>query len=202
LSIHPDASACSGPRTPVGCAEGRVLVIAGWLAAVLGATTVAQAAPPHQHGVAQLDAAIEGPALTLSISVPLDSLLGFERAPRTAAEKQAAAQVIDRLKRSADVVLPDPAAQCESTDVTLVSSALGLGAAAPDAGAAGGEAHADVDATYTFRCREPGRLAFVDLHLMKAYTRIGRVEAQVVGARSQGRQVVKRPAMRLAWPGP
>lgn len=174
------------------------------LTALLGAGALAHAAPPHQHGVAQLDAAIEGPALTVALNVPLDSLLGFERAPRSAAENQAAARLIERLKRSAEVVLPDPAAQCESTDVTLVSSALGLGDAAAGGASsppAAGDEHADVDATYTFRCREPGKLGFIDLPVMKAYPRIGRVEAQVVGAKSQGRQVIKRPAMRLAWPG-
>lgn len=158
----------------------------------------AQAAPPHEHGVGQLAAVLEGEALTLGFTLPLDSLLGFERAPRTAAEKAAADKAIDKLRREADIVRPDPAALCERSDVTLVSAALGLGGA-PGAASPAGE-HADIDATYTFRCKQPAKLAQIELPLMTAFPRVARIEAQTVSAKGQGKQTVKRASPRLAWP--
>jgi hypothetical protein len=168
------------------------------LAACLGlASAAAAAAPPHEHGVAQLAAVLEGEALTLAFTLPLDSLLGFERAPRTAAENQAADRAIDKLRRDADIVRPDPAAQCERSDVTLVSAALGLGSSPTFAS---GEEHADIDATYTFRCKQPARLAQIELPVMAAFPRVARIEVQTVAAKGQGKQTVKRASPKILWP--
>ncbi len=153
-----------------------------------------QAAPGHQHGVLPLDAVLDGPVLTVSFSLPLDSALGFERAPRSAAEKQAAQRLVERLRTDATLVQPDPAAGCTREEVTLASAALGLGG-----GEATGE-HADIDASYRFRCQAPARLAHIDLGLVAAFARIARIEAQLVGAKGQARQVLRRPAQRLTWP--
>ena len=61
------------------------------LAAGLAATALpAWAAKAHQHGVARLDVAVEATRVTLYLDTPLDNLLGFERAPRTDAERKAA----------------------------------------------------------------------------------------------------------------
>ena len=42
----------------------------------------------HQHGVLKLDIAVESRKLSLQMASPLDNLVGFERAPRNAAERQ------------------------------------------------------------------------------------------------------------------
>lgn len=162
--------------------------------AVVALPLAVQSAPAHQHGVVTLDAVLDGPVLTVSFSLPLDSALGFERAPRSAAEKQAAGKLVERLRTDAALVQPDPAAGCTREEVALVSPALGLGGGAID-----GE-HADVDASYRFRCQAPARLTHIELGLVAAFARIARVEAQVVGARGQARQVLRRPAQRLIWP--
>jgi len=51
----------------------------------------AQAAPQaHEHGVARLSVAVDGKRRTIELDAPLDGWLGFERAPRTDAERKAA----------------------------------------------------------------------------------------------------------------
>ncbi len=162
-------------------------------AALLVAAALAHAAPAHQHGVAQLDGVLDGAVLTVSLSLPLDSLLGFERAPRSAAEKQAAAALVERLRTDALLVQPDPAAACVREAVEIASPVLG-----PGPGGVG--EHADIDASWRFRCADPTRLGHVELGLMKAWPRLSRIDAQLVGARGQTRQVLRRPATRLAWP--
>lgn len=174
----------------------RLAALALALTATASATSTVHAAAPHEHGSGQLAAALEGEALTLALTLPLDSLLGFERAPRTAAEKQAADKAIDKLRRDTDIVRPDPAAQCERSDVTLVSAVLGLGSAT----SASADEHADVDATYTFRCKQPARLAHVDLPVMTAFPRVARIEAQLIAEKGQSRQSLKRASARLVWP--
>ncbi|MCB1546297.1 MAG: DUF2796 domain-containing protein [Hyphomicrobiaceae bacterium] len=50
----------------------------------------------HQHGVARLDLAVDGGTVTIAVEMPLDALVGFERSPRTGAERQAAAAALAR----------------------------------------------------------------------------------------------------------
>ena len=41
----------------------------------------------HVHGVATLDIAVEARKITVQLESPLDNLLGYERTPRTDAER-------------------------------------------------------------------------------------------------------------------
>lgn len=150
----------------------------------------------HEHGRVQLDAALEGATLSLTLRAPLESLLGFEHAPRTDAQKQAAARLVERLRSDATLVRPDPAAGCEPGGAPqLRSGALGLGGAQE-----AGDGHDDLEADYVFRCRAPDRLGHIELGLVQAYAGVKRVEVQIVGAKGQARQVLRRPAQRITWP--
>jgi hypothetical protein len=44
-------------------------------------------AGPHEHGVAHLNVAIDGQRVTLSFQIPMESLLGHERAPKSPQEQ-------------------------------------------------------------------------------------------------------------------
>jgi hypothetical protein len=178
-----------GPAAALAWSAASVIVVAAFVAPVAAQQHV------HQHGVVQIDAALDGPLLTVALNAPLDNLLGFERPPRSAAEQRAAKDLIQRLKDDPALIRPDPAAGCERSELQLESAALGLGNAAPDA-----DGHAELDATWSFRCKSPERLAFIDLGLIAAYPRIARAEVQIAAATTQSRQVLKRPAQRIAWP--
>jgi Protein of unknown function (DUF2796) len=156
----------------------------------------ARAADPHQHGVARLDAALDGRMLTLAFASPLDNLLGFERKPRNEVERQAAQALVERWRGDATGLLrPDPAAGCRLVAVELESAVLGVGAASAGAGE-----HAELEAEWRFECAEPARLAFIELGLIAAYPRLKRVEVQIATAGGQRRQLLSRSASRLAWP--
>jgi hypothetical protein len=87
------------------------MVIAKHHAAALlcGVHALGVLAAPHVHGVVALDVALEGPRVVLSLKAPLDSLVGFERAPRTDAERRAAADVPARLREPDALFKLDPA---------------------------------------------------------------------------------------------
>ncbi len=151
----------------------------------------AWAGPPHQHGIAHLDAALDGSTLTLSLETPLDGLLGFEHAPRTDAEKRTVDAALATLRDAGTLFAPDPAARCKPATVELASAPLKLGRTAP----AADDGHGDLDGEFVFRCQSAP--AFVDVSLLKAFPRLHRIEVQSATAKKQRKQVLQGSATRI-----
>ena len=141
----------------------------------------------HEHGVVKLDVAVDGSVLTLQLEAPLDSLLGFEHRPRTEAQRQAADAVLKRFNDGASLFQPSKAALC-----TLSKSTIDAQAMQPDPAAKPGE-HADLDASFEFRCAQPDKLLDIDVALFDAFKRIQRINAQVIGPKGQAQRILKRP---------
>lgn len=148
----------------------------------------------HQHGGLRLDLVLDGDLLTITLDAPLDSLLGYERAPRTAAERRAAEQLLAGLRAPAGLIEPEAAAGCRFESAEVEAPVLD---AAP---ATRGEGHADLEATLRWRCARPEALRGVELAgLLKRHPRIVRIEAQVVTPAGQFRPPLRRPQTRLGW---
>ncbi len=169
------------------------LLLAAAATTLLPAPVVA--GPAHQHGVAQLDVAVEPNGVTLILDTPLDNLLGFERAPRTDAERQRADAAVARLKAGDTLFRIDGNAGCTLAKVTLTSAALGLGAAGTPAPK--GE-HADLEGRYEFSCKTGARAGFVEVGLFDAFPQMKRVELQLILPRGQMKATLTRPATRVA----
>jgi hypothetical protein len=152
-------------------------------------STPAQAQHAHEHGLLRLAIAIDGEQLSLALEAPLDSLVGFERLPRTDAERRSAAAAVARLRDAAALFNPDAAARCTAQPVDLDAGLL-----APDARAPAGGEHADLQAFYSFRCAQPGQLRTLETRLLDAFTRARRIEVQVAGPQGQRKAVLQRPA--------
>jgi hypothetical protein len=157
-----------------------------WLPALGGA------AAPHEHGVARLGVAVEAARVLIELETPLDNLLGFERAPRTDAEKARAEAAIKRLRDGAALFRIDGKAGCKLAQVTLKSAALGLGGTAPAAGE-----HADLDGSYEFTCTAGAVAGFVEVGLFEAFAGFKRIELQVSTPRGQLKATLRRPASRV-----
>ena len=151
----------------------------------------AWAGKAHEHGAARLDVALDGTTLTLALDTPLDGLLGFERAPRSDAERRAAEKAVATLRAADQLFAIDPAAGCALASVTLESAALKLGSAP----AASADGHGDLEGEFVFRCRAAP--AFVDAGLFQAFARLSRIDVQVAAPKGQHKQVLKRPAQRI-----
>jgi hypothetical protein len=172
---------------------------------VLISVALAAAGKPHEHGVVRLDVSIEGPQVTIAMTAALDNWLGFERAPRTDAERKAAAEVLTRLRspnQGAPLFALNAQAQCQlaqaevSAPVLEPAAKLAAAPAAPPppAAAKGGAEHADLEASYSFQCAQPAQLRTLDLGLFDAYKRIQRIEVQVAGSKGQSKVTLRRPA--------
>jgi len=163
------------------------------LAAAAGSAGAA-AGKPHEHGALKIDVAVDGNQVTLVMEAPLDNLLGFERAPRTDAERKAAAAVLARLRSPGSgkpLFALDAAAQC-----TLRKAEVQAPVLEPGAAPAQGE-HADLDATYEYACAQPGELRSLDVGLFEAYARIRRIDVQVAGPKGQSKVTLQRPARQV-----
>jgi hypothetical protein len=167
--------------------------ISALLAAPLAASAQTQAA--HVHGQIRLDIVVEGPTIVIAMQSPLDNFIGFERAPRTEAEKKTAEDAIAQLRAGAELFKIDPAANCKLGPVTLRSAALGLGK--EEQGAV--EGHADLDASFAFNCTNTTAAKFIDVALFDAFKGLRQIEAQIAAPQGQFKRTLKRPAVRLAW---
>lgn len=181
----------------------------GAIALVLALPPAAHAGKAHEHGVAKLDVAIEGNKLTVAMESPLDSLLGFERAPRTDNERKAATDMLARLRSGGALFKADAAAKCTLSKVEVTAPVLeaagnppisGAGAKTavpgPVAKAAEGD-HADLDASYEYTCAQPQQLRALEQGLFAAFRRMQRIEVQVAGAQGQSKVTLKRPAQTV-----
>ena len=211
-------SAVVSPR----CAPAWRVARAGVCALAL-LSTVPAMAQPHQHGVANLDIAVDPGRISLRLDIPLDNLLGFERAPRTDAERSQAEVVVKQLSDAVQMVRVDSAAGCRVSRVALVSAELGLPAggasAEPKAGhdhthdkqhdkkhdhshdkkhGAKDSGHADLVADYEFTCTDTGKARAVTLGLFEAFPRLRRIEVQTATPRGQLKAVLARPNGRVA----
>ena len=160
----------------------------------LAAALPAWAGKAHEHGAARLDVALEGTTLTIALDTPLDGLLGFERAPRSEAEKRAAEKAVATLRAADALFVIDPAAGCALASVTLESAPLKLGSAP----AAKDDGHGDLAGEFVFRCQAAP--AFLDAGLFKAFARMSRLDVQVAAPKGQHKRVLKRPAQRIDLP--
>lgn len=142
----------------------------------------------HQHGVASLAVAVDGNRLSIELDAPLDGFLGFERAPRTDAEKKAAAELLARLKSADGLFRPDAAAGCKAGAAEVKAPVL-----EPGARPAQGD-HADLEAQFVFDCAQPAALRQLDVGLFDAFKRLQRIDVQVAGPKGQSKVTLRRPA--------
>lgn len=163
-----------------------------FLSLIIGFTaTVAVAAPAHVHGEARLEISIDREQLVIALESPLDGLLGFEHAPRNAAERQAVQSMHAKLKQTDQVFIPSATAQCVSVGIELDSPVLS-GKSAP-----GG--HNDLDARYTWRCTKPEALRDITTGLFGTFPKLHRITVEFAGPQGQRAGRLDPRNLRFSW---
>jgi len=147
----------------------------------------AQAQKAHVHGEGKLDVAIDKDTVTLNLELPLDAAVGFERAPKNDKEKTALTTAEKILNDAAALFVPSPAANCAAQSVKVEMPQFS------------GNAHADIDASYVFRCANPAALKGIETTLFKHFKRLYRLEVQRVGPAGQGAQRLTPKNPVLSW---
>lgn len=162
----------------------------------------------HAHGRIELDVAVDAQRISLRLEAPLHDLLGFERAPRSVAERGRVTALAERLRAADRLFVLDAAGGCQLADVLVEAPVLGLGTPAPAASTASaasaapaGEAHADLVLTALFDCRQAAAAQYVDVRLFEAFPGVRTVAAQVAGPKGQGLTLLRKAAARLPLAG-
>jgi hypothetical protein len=164
---------------PSACLSAAIALCAG--------TALAQpAGHAHVHGAATLKVALDGGTVALELEAPMESLVGFERAPRTAAERAAVAAVKARFADPASLFRLDAAARCTVASSDVRSP---LFEAAPPPGA-----HADLEASIAFSCADPAKLTALDVRLFEGASALARIRVETVGTGGAARRELRRGA--------
>jgi hypothetical protein len=139
----------------------------------------------HVHGEVTFNLALDGDALTVELDAPAINVVGFEKAPRTDAERKAVASVDAWLSGGREIAAVPVNAGCRLQRVDYTPPKLGSG-------------HADYRAQYTFRCSNPNALAWVELWALRKLNGVERAEANVITATVQRQQDLSGGMLRFS----
>ncbi|UNG19430.1 DUF2796 domain-containing protein [Stutzerimonas zhaodongensis] len=144
----------------------------------------------HEHGAAELDAALDGSTLEIELRSPAMNLVGFEHAPSSDADKRKIADARKQLEQPNSLFGLPAAAGCTLAETEL-ESPLFEGEAHDH-----GEEHehdeehesqhSEIHAHYRFDCATPQALQALDLQgLFKAFPGTQKIQAQLIGPKGQ-----------------
>ncbi|MBB4866008.1 hypothetical protein HNP46_004909 [Pseudomonas nitritireducens] len=151
----------------------------------------------HEHGVAQLNVALDGKTLELEMDSPAMNFVGFEHAATSEADKATVATVQAQLKQPLQLLNLPASAQCSVQSVELSSPLFGDAAKADDDDhdhehtdgdhdEHEGHHHADIDAHYQLTCAQPQDLASLDFApLFKRFPATQKIQVQLIGPSGQ-----------------
>ncbi|WP_449430072.1 DUF2796 domain-containing protein [Pseudomonas putida] len=143
----------------------------------------------HEHGVAQLNAVLDGNTLELELDSPAMNLVGFEHTASSEADQAKVAAVRQQLEQPLKLFGLAAAAGCQEEAVELQSPLFGDAATADE--------HNDIGAHYQLTCAAPGQLSQIDLApLFKAFPATQKINVQLIGPNGQkGQQTTTAKAV-------
>lgn len=143
----------------------------------------------HEHGVAQLNVALDGKTLELEVDSPAMNFVGFEHPASSASDLATVAAARTQLGKPLELFVPPVAANCTVTEVELTSPLFGNAKAEDhddDGDEHEGHQHADINAHYTLTCASPEALASLDLApLFKRFPGTQKLVVQMIGPKGQ-----------------
>ena len=146
----------------------------------------------HEHGVARLDAALDGQSLELELQSPAMNLVGFEHAASSDADKAKVAAARKTLEQPLVLFGLPAAANCKVTEQKLESPLFGdkadheNDAAEAKQGEEHHHEHSEIHAHYHFTCASPQALEHLDLaRLFSTFPSTQKIQVQLIGPSGQ-----------------
>ncbi|MBI6943904.1 DUF2796 domain-containing protein [Pseudomonas putida] len=142
----------------------------------------------HEHGVAKLNAVLDGNTLELELDSPAMNLVGFEHSATSDADKAKVAAVRQLLEQPLKLFGLAAAAGCKEDAQELQSPLFGDAAKADDDGDEHehGHQHSDINAHYQLNCSAPEKLTQLDLTpLFKTFPATQKINVQLIGPSGQ-----------------
>ena len=145
---------------------------------------------PHVHGTGELHVAVENNKVDVEFHSPLDNLLGFEHAPKTAQQRAAVKAMTAKLNKPEALFRLPQAASC-TADPARIDSPFDSAAAKPSKSVKPAhkedddDEHADLTATFSFVCTNIAELDSIEIAIFDAFPGTKTIKAEIVGARGQ-----------------
>ena len=159
------------------------------------------AADPHQHGVGQLNVAIQGDHVEIELETPGADIVGFEHPPRTAEQKKAVQDAATILRNGSAIFVFPAAARCKLEKTKVESGLLEDNHETHEEKHHGEkhkeEIHAEFHALYHFSCKNPA--SYTDLQYFEAFPHAKALLARTITAKGQRKQRLTRKAPRLIF---
>lgn len=140
----------------------------------------------HEHGVARLNAALDGNTLELELESPAMNLVGFEHAASSNADKAKVAAVRNELESPLVLFGLPQAASCKVASQELESPLFGVDEHHDEHAKGHDHKHSEVHAHYRFECATPDALKSLDLAgLFKRFPATLKIQVQLIGPNGQ-----------------
>jgi len=119
---------------------------------------------PHEHGKLTINLALDDKTLEIELDGPAASITGFEYVPISEADKKTASLAKQQLANPQQLFAIATNAQCELTEKTIKASVFGDEAKAEEYehDKKVEHHHSDVEAHYSFSCKQPSALKQLD----------------------------------------
>jgi hypothetical protein len=167
----------------------------------------------HEHGVGQLNVALEDASLYIELVSPAMNIVGFEHAPNNPEQEQAVQQAKETLEDGNQVFSLPSEAQCELA-ATELETDMG-GAEDTHSHEAEQEAHHEAEAhahesehdeevhsefhvNYEFRCANPASLTHMDVQLFSLFPTTEELQVQTITGKGQTSGKLNPASTRLA----
>lgn len=151
---------------------------------------------PHVHGQANLEVAVDGPAVEVQLSAPGIGILDFEHPVRDAGERRRLDAAVATLRGAGWLQFP-VAAACSLRSAQVTTEGYAVAMADPDEP---GHSHAEFHARYAFHCAQPARLDHLQVLLPQRFPGLHTVLVDVATAAGQGRTEVVPGQTRVKLP--
>ncbi|MFZ6047604.1 DUF2796 domain-containing protein [Pseudomonas sp. CR3202] len=139
----------------------------------------------HEHGVARLNAALDGKTLELELESPAMNLVGFEHAATSDADRAMVAAARARLEQPLALFALPATAGCTLASQEIESPLFGSEQHDQRAKDHDPE-HSEVHAHYQLECTSPEALKALDLtQLFKTFPATERIQVQLIGPQGQ-----------------
>lgn len=155
----------------------------------------------HVHGLGTLNLVLEGETLVVELQGPAANFVGFERAPRTAVETAAVERTLELLAQPGGLLGLPAAAGCREQDLQVRGMELDGhdDHAGHDhdhdhdhdhSGEGSSDGHAEMGATWEFRCSSPAALAAIEVKVFAVFPLTEELTANIIAPGLQTRQVL------------
>lgn len=145
----------------------------------------------HEHGSAKLEIAVEGNVIDIDLESPAESILGFEHAPKSDAEKMAYATAENKWKKNlmSDLFVLDKSLECMETENSFKQEM-------EDHGKKSGT-HSEIEAEVKITCKKDPKGQFLTVNLRKHFPKMKKLKIDIVGSTTSSVQAKEIEVIKL-----